>query len=62
MNDNEVSAFNVGHVSSNSVFPAPGRPVYLLLVLAERISSSSGRAMRIQIVYLICGFVGAIGT
>ena len=34
MNDNEVSAFNVGHVSSNAVFPAVGRPVYLLLALA----------------------------
>jgi hypothetical protein len=62
MNDNEVSAFNVGHVSSNAVFPAAGRPVYLLLALAEGISSRGGRAMRIQIIYPICGFIGPIGT
>jgi len=61
MNNNEASALNVGHVSSEAVFPAPRRPVYLLLVLVEGISSRSG-AMRIQIIYLIRGFVGAIGT
>jgi hypothetical protein len=61
MNDNEVSAFHAGHVSSCAVFPVPGRPVYLLLVLVKDISSRGGRAMRIQIVYPICGFIRAIG-
>ena len=62
MNYHEISTLDVRHVSSNAVFPVPGSPIYLLLILMEGIFPCGSRVMRIQIVYLIGGFIGVVGT